>query len=48
MRLVYIDCKACKGTGEFLGYECKTCRGHGQVAVKVTEEEKEVQKKEII
>ena len=43
MRIKYIDCKACKGTGEFLGSVCKQCRGQGQIAVKV--EDKEGEKK---
>lgn len=38
MRIVYVDCKFCKGTGEILGKECKSCRGKGQIAVKVEDE----------
>ena len=41
MRLVYKDCKACKGTGDFLGNDCKICRGQGQIAVKVEADKKE-------
>ena len=35
MRLVYKDCRFCKGTGELLGRKCKVCKGEGQIAVKV-------------
>lgn len=38
MRLVYKDCRFCKGTGEFLGRKCKVCKGEGQIPVKVSEE----------
>ena len=38
MRIVYKDCKFCKGTGELLGNKCKVCKGHGQIAVKVSDE----------
>ena len=38
MRLIYIDCEDCKGTGELLGKECKHCKGKGQIAIKVSDE----------
>lgn len=41
MRLVYKDCKVCKGSGDFLGNDCKICRGQGQIAVKISDEENE-------
>ena len=41
MRLVYIDCEFCKGTGELLCRKCKACRGEGQIAVKVEDDEEE-------
>lgn len=44
MRIVYVDCKLCKGTGEFLNGTCKNCRGQGQIAVKVDEKEGEENK----
>ena len=39
MKLIYVVCKFCKGTGEILGRKCKYCRGQGQIAVKVEDEE---------
>ena len=44
MKIIYVSCKACKGTGEFLGRECKTCRGQGQIAVKIKDEKEEESK----
>ena len=46
MRLVYMDCKFCKGTGELLGRKCKVCKGKGQIPVKVSDDEKEQPDKE--
>lgn len=40
MRIVYVDCDFCNGTGEFLGRKCKNCNGAGQIAFKITEETK--------
>ena len=40
MKLVYVDCDFCKGTGNFLGRECKNCRGQGQIAFKVSDSKK--------
>ena len=41
MRLVYKDCRFCKGTGEIFGKKCKVCRGEGQIPVKVPDAESE-------
>ena len=37
MRLVYVNCKFCNGTGKILDKECKDCRGEGQIPVEVSE-----------
>lgn len=36
-RLVYIDCKFCKGTGKILDKTCNDCKGEGQIPVEVSE-----------
>ena len=36
-RLVYIDCKFCKGTGKILDKACNDCKGEGQIPVEVSE-----------
>jgi len=41
MRIVYVNCDFCNGTGEFLGRECKNCKGEGQIAFKVSESKKQ-------
>ena len=47
MRLVYKDCRFCKGTGELLGKKCKVCKGEGQIPVKVHDDEDEKKKKKL-
>lgn len=37
MRLVYVNCKFCNGTGKILDKECKDCRGEGLIPVEVSE-----------
>ena len=39
MRIVYKDCRFCKGTGEIIGRKCKVCKGEGHIPVKVSEKE---------
>ena len=40
MRIVYVGCDFCNGTGEFLGRKCKNCNGDGQIAFKVNDDKK--------
>ena len=40
MRIVYVGCDFCNGTGEFLGSKCKNCNGEGQIAFKISDNKK--------
>ena len=41
MRLVYVNCKFCKGTGKILDKTCNDCKGEGQIPVEVSEVQRE-------